>query len=224
MTVIIKSMKQVDYLIAGGGVAGTTSAEFIRLKDKSGSIVIVMEEPEILYSRVMLPHYLRDQITFERLYVRNKEQYDQNSIGLILNTRVDKIDTQNKKITLSNGEEIVYKKLLLATGGKVNKLQIPGADLEGVNYLRTIENVKNVKAWMGKSKKAAVVGSGFIGIEFAQSFKKAGIETTAIIREPYFWSTVVGENSGKLINQILEKNGVKIIANAEVKERHTRAR
>src|SRR3989344_5486674 len=125
-------MTKKDYLIIGGGVAGTTSAEFIRMNDPDGSITIVMEEPEILYSRVMLPHFLRDQIPFERLYVRKPEQYQEKNIELLKGVRADKIDTQNKEVYLSDKQEIVYKKLLVASGGKVNKLSVPGGDLKGI--------------------------------------------------------------------------------------------
>ena len=211
-------MRNVDYLIIGGGVAGTTSAEFIRMNDPNGSITIVMEEPEILYSRVMLPHYLRDQIPFERLYVRKQEQYDEKNIELSKGTRADKIDTRNKKIYLIGGQEIEYKKLLVASGGKVNKLSVPGGDLKGITYLRTIQDVKEVKELMNIAKGGVVIGGGFIGIEYAQSFVKAKLKTICIIREPYFWSNVVGENSGRLINKILQTNGVEIITQDQVKE------
>ncbi len=211
-------MKKVDYLIIGGGIAGTTTAEFIRMNDSSGSITIVMEEPERLYSRVMLPHYLRDKIPFERLYVRKPEQYTEKNIELLKGARANKIDTQNKKVSLSNNEEVEYNKLLIASGGKVNRLKIPGGDLPGVTYLRTIKDVKEVKDLMGKVENGIVIGGGFIGIEYAQSFVHAGLKTTCIIREPYFWGHVVGENSGKLINKILEENGIEVITESEVSE------
>src|SRR3990167_2561373 len=123
-------MKRVAYLIIGGGVAGTSAAEFIRMNDASSAIVIVMEEPERLYSRVLLPHYLRDQIPFERLHIRKPESYEENRIELMKGVRADIINIQKKEVTLSNGEKITYKKLLIASGGKVNKLQVSGADLK----------------------------------------------------------------------------------------------
>jgi len=207
-----------DYLIIGGGIAGTTAAEFIRINDSSGSITIITEEPDRLYSRVMLPHYLRDMVPYDRLYVRKLEQYQEKNIELFTNSRARRIDTENKKVILESGEEIEYGKLLIASGGKVNKLKIPGAELPGVAYLRTITDVKNVKDLMDKAKNGVVVGGGFIGIEYAQSFVKAGLKTTCIVREPYFWSLVVGENSGRFINKILEDNGVRVITDSEVAE------
>ena len=211
-------MKKTDYLIIGGGVAGTTAAEFIRIKDPSGSITIVTEEPDRLYSRVMLPHYLREMVPYDRLFVRTPDQYSEKKITLLTNSRVEKINTNLKNSILSNGEEIEYEKLLLASGGKVNKLSVAGSNLKGVTYLRTDLDAKGVKEQMNKAKNGVVVGGGFIGVEYAQSFIKSAIKTTCIIREPYFWSLVVGENSGRLISKILEKNGVQLITNAEVEE------
>ena len=211
-------MKKVKYLIIGGGIAGTTAAEFIRMNDSSGSITIVMEEPETLYSRVLLPHYLRDQVPYERLYVRKPEGYTEKNIDLVKGVRADKVNTQNNQVKLSSGDFIEYEKLLISSGGKVNRLGVPGKNLKGVTYLRTVKDVIEVKELMNKAKNGVVIGGGFIGIEYAQSFIKAGLKTTAIIREPYFWSNVVGENIGKLISKILQKNGVEIVSGSEVAE------
>lgn len=208
-------MKKVDYLIVGGGIAGTTAAEFIRMHDSSGSITIISEEPELLYSRVLLPHYLRDQIPVERLFIRKEEQYKEKNIDLIKGTRVNTVNTQDQKIELDNGEIIEYDKLLIASGGKVNKIDIRGKDLKGVTYLRTVADVKQIKEYMGKAQNASVVGGGFIGIEYAQSFVKAGLKPTIIMKDPFYWSQIVGENMGKLVSSILEKNGVDLIPNDE---------
>src|SRR3990172_3604140 len=105
-------MKNSDYLIVGGGVAGTTAAEFIRMNDPKGSITIIMEEPGRLYSRVMLPHFLQNKVPFERLYIRSLEQYEEKNIELLLGKRADTINTQDKKVFLSDGQEVGYKKLL----------------------------------------------------------------------------------------------------------------
>lgn len=211
-------MAKKDYLIIGGGIAGTTAAEFIRMHDSSGSISIIMEEPEFLYSRVLLPHVLRDQVPLERLYIRKEEHYKEKNIELIKGTRVNKVDTQKGEVELSNGEIIRYEKLLVASGVKVNRLDISGKDLKGVTYMRTVADVKQIKELMENAKNGVVIGGGFIGIEFAQTFVKFGIKTTVVMRDPYFWSHVIGENIGKLISQILQKNEVEIIAEDQPKE------
>jgi NAD(P)H-nitrite reductase large subunit len=204
-------MAEIDYLIIGGGIAGTSAADSIRSKDQNGSILIITEEPERVYSRVLLPHYLQNENTLQSLYLRKEEDYTSKKIELLKNERVIKLDTQRKTVETNKNQTFTYKKLLIASGGKVNKLPIPGKELPQVVYLRTIEDAKKIKDLISKSKEAVVLGGGFIGAEFAQSFKKNNLKTTVVIREKYFWEMVVGENSGRLLSNILTENGVNLI-------------
>lgn len=211
-------MKSTDFLVVGGGIAGTSAAEEIRSKDPNSSITILTEEPDRLYSRVLLPHYLRGENTPESLFVRRPESYTEKNINLATSTKVTTINTSEKKVTVVSGEEYSYKKLLIASGGKVNRLTTPGSDLPEVIYLRTLEDAKAAKQLISNAKEAVVLGGGFIGIEFAQSFVKNNLKTTAIIREKSFWETVVGENLGKFLSQILTLHGVNLITEAQVSE------
>lgn len=211
-------MIKVDYLIIGGGIAGTSAAEEIRSKDPNSTISIITEEPDRAYSRVLLPHYLRNENSLESLFVRTSESYQQKNIQLLTNLRATKVDTQAKLVTTSDDQVFNYAKLLIATGGKVNKLPIPGGNLPEVMYMRTLGDIKKIKETIGKSKEAVVLGGGFIGIEFAQSFLKNGLKTTAVIREKSFWEPVVGENSGKLLSQTLSDNGVVVVPETQATE------
>jgi NAD(P)H-nitrite reductase large subunit len=211
-------MRQVDYLILGGGIAGTSAAEAIRKTDQTGSVVILWDEPETLYSRVMLPDFLRDKVRFEQLFLRKKQDYEEKKIELLSPVTVARLDANAKKVTLTSGEEIAANKVLVATGGRVIKLPLPGGDLAGVTYLRTTENAKQIKELLTNSKEASVIGGGFIGIEYAQTFIKHGLKTTALVREKAFWEPVVGENSGRLLSQLLEKNGVTVKHETEAAE------
>ena len=211
-------MIKVDYLIVGGGIAGTTAAETIRSKDQHSSIIIITEEPDRLYSRVSLRRYLRNEITLENLFIRTPESYRQNNIQLLTSLRVVKVDSQNKVVTTNDNQIFNYSKLLIATGGKVNKLSTPGSNLSEVTYFRTLADVRKIKEIIGRSKEAVVLGGGFIGIDYAQSFVVNNLKTTVIIREKSFWEPFVGENSGKLLSKLLAENGVTVIADAQVTE------
>lgn len=211
-------MTKVDFLIIGGGIAGTTAAEEIRSKNQNASITIITEEPERLYSRVRIPHFLRNESPLEKLFVRTSESYQQNNIQLLTNLRVVKVDTQNKIVTTSDTQTFNYENLLVASGGKVNKLSIPGSILPEVVYMRTLEDAKKIKEIVERSKEAIVVGGGFIGIDFAQTFIQNGLKTTVIIREKSFWESVVGENSAKLLSQLLINNGVAVLTETQLME------
>ncbi len=211
-------MTKVDYLIIGGGIAGTSAAEEVRSKNPGATITIITEEPDRLYSRVLVPHFLRNENTLESLFVRTSENYQQKNIQLLTSLRVTKVDSQNKIVTTADNQTLNYEKLLIATGGKVNKLPTPGGTLPEIFYMRTLEDAKKIKETIGRSREAVVLGGGFIGIEFAQSFIKNGLKTTAIIREKSFWEPVVGENSGKLLSQLLIDNGVQVLTETQVTE------
>jgi len=211
-------MKKFDYLIIGGGIAGTSAAEEIRSKDSQGSIAIITDEPYQLYSRVQLPHYLRNEIKKEAIFIRNSKSYQEKNIQLFTSTSVARLNPTEKKVFTSNEKEFSYNKLLIASGGKVNRLNILGNDLEQIVYLRTLEDAIKVKDLMKKSKKAVSIGGGFIGIELAQSFVMNNLETTVVVREKAFWESMVGENIGKLLSQILIRNGVELVTEAEVDE------
>src|SRR3989304_2242340 len=119
-------MTKVDYLIIGGGIAGTTAAEGIRAKDPQSSITILTEESERLYSRVLLPHYLRGENTLESLYVRTSEVYQEKNISLLTQVRATKVDLSNKLVTTQSGQIFSFTKRFFAQGGRVNNLLIPG--------------------------------------------------------------------------------------------------
>ena len=211
-------MTKVDYLIIGGGIAGTTAAEEVRSKDPASTIAIITEEADRTYSRVLLPHFLRNENSLESLFIRTPESYKEKNIQLLTKLKVTKVDSQNKIVTTVDNQTFSYSKLLIASGGKANKLPLSGANLPEVVYMRTLEDIRKIKEIIGRSKEAVVLGGGFIGIEFAQSFLKNSLKTTAIIREKSFWEPVVGENSGKLLSQILIDHGVVVLPETQVTE------
>lgn len=216
----LAAMKKVNYLIIGGGIAGTTAAETIRQHDKTGSIAIVSDEPYPLYSRVMLSKadLFLGKIPIEKVFLKHDLWYKENTIELIAGRNAVRLDTAKKIVTLSDGAELNYEKLLLAIGSCSRKLDIPGAATDGVFVLRTIADAKALMKKTKKAKRALAIGGGFTNFEMCNLFRKLGIETTLVIRKPHFWDPVLDKPSAEIIEKALEKGGVKIIKNAEVKE------
>lgn len=212
------SERSVDYLIIGGGPAGTSAAEAIRRRDKGGSVAIVTDEPHPLYIRPSLAFYMRNKIQRDQLFQKKIEFYNKNSIELITEKKVAKISAAGKKAYLEDGGFISFKKLLVATGGRPRRWQIPGADLEGVCYLRTLNDAEAMMNRMRSSKKAIVVGGGFLGMDLNQTFRIAGLDVVNIIREKVFWSRFLDEDGGRLIEKILKENGIRMIPEDEVTE------
>jgi NAD(P)H-nitrite reductase large subunit len=215
-------MQKFDYLIVGGGVAGTTAAETIRKNDQKGTIAIISEEPEPLYSRLTLHHYLKDLIPLERLYLRNEDSYKEKRIDFFKGKKAQELDVSKKEIKLSDGQVLGFGKLLIATGGYPNVWQVSGAEKKGVFYLRTLEDAKNIRARIeetkGSNPNAIVVGGGFVGLDLLTSFAKQNLATTVLVIEDYFWQGKVDEESGKLIEDILKKNNIKVQVAEETEE------
>ncbi len=211
-------MELTKYLIIGGGVAGTTCAEAIRTKDKTSRIVIVTDEAEPLYSRILLskPHFVLHKIPFENVYLRKPEWYATQGIELMTRTHVEKIDIKTKTIHCHNGTELKYEKLLLAVGGIVKTLDVPGASEERICYIRTLADGQKFMEKIPVTTHAVVVGSGFIGFEACDVLRKAGIKTSLVLRKNYFWESLLDKPSCMMIEKALINIGVTIIKQTEL--------
>ena len=208
-------MEKVDYLIVGGGVAGVTAAETIRENDSQSSVAIISDENEPLYSRIQLPHYLRSEFGLGGVYLRKWENYQQKNIQIFASKTASALDTKSRILTLDDGQKLIFSKLLIASGSKLNTLSLLGSNLKGVHYLRTITDANSILESMKEAKTAVVVGGGFIGLEFAHTFTTNNLKTTFLILEPYFWQRMWDETSGKLVEKILRENGVECLVNEE---------
>ena len=235
-------MNHTQYLIIGGGAAGTSAAETVRGIDKDGSITIISDEIHPLYSRVMLskPNFFLGKIPFDQVWLKGEEWYKQNSVTFMGGKTAISLDTVNKIVTLkdcvipakagiqdqtldsrlrgNDNQQITYEKLLIANGVRTRPWNVPGADKKGIYSLRTLEDGKAIMGAIKNTKRTVTIGGGFISFEMADLLKLAGLETTMILRESYFWEPTLDEASGLMIEQALTKAGIKIVKNAEVAE------
>jgi len=211
---------EFKYLIIGGGVAGTTAANAIRQNDQSGSIGIVSDEPHYLYSRIMLskPNFFLGKIPFEQIWLKDKSWYKNNNIDFRGGKKAVKLDPGSKIIYLDDQTEIKYEKLLLATGLNPRRLPVPGADKQGVFYLRTLDHGKAIIAAVASVKQAVAIGGGFISFEMANLLQLSGAQVSIIIRESRFWEPILDETASQIVEAAIKKSGVNIIPNTEVKQ------
>jgi len=213
-------MEEVKYLIIGGGIAGTTAAETIRRNDPDGSIAIVSDEPYRLYSRIMLskPNFFLEKIPFDQIWLKKESWYAENKINFLGGRTAVKLDSTAKVVTLDNAVELHYEKLLLAIGGCARKWDTAGASRKGIYYLRTLDHAKEIISAVKSAKQAVAVGGGFISFEMCDMLKLAGLDVTLVMRENHYWEPLLDETSGRLIEEALERGGVKIIRKAEIGE------
>jgi len=211
-------VNEANYLIVGGGVAGTTAAETIRTNDKTGSITVISDEPYRFYSRILLskPNFFLEKIPFDQVWLKDESWYTQNGINLLAGRQAMSIDPQNKIVALDDGSKWHYGKLLLAIGTCARKWGVPGADKKGVLPLRTLDDAKEIISRVKTTKQAILIGSGFISFEMAEMLRLAGVDVTLVILESYYWEPLLDETSGRMIEKVLLANGVKILHKSEV--------
>ena len=172
------------FVIVGGGHAAGQAAASLRQEGYAGELVILADEPHIPYQRPPLSkQYLAGEQGLDRVYLRAAKFYADKDVHVRMAARAAGIDRDAKTVVLEGGGDIAYDKLLLATGGRPRILDIPGADLPGVHYLRTIADSDAIKADLAPRRRLAVVGGGYIGLEVAAVAVAAGLSVTVVEME-----------------------------------------
>ena len=205
-------MEHVPYVIIGGGPAGNAAAEAIRRRDKTGRVILICAEPHLPYDRVPLSKdYLLGKITREQVFLKNPRFYERNTIEVLLQNPATALDVSQRQVTLADGQQLGFDTLLLATGGRPRRLPIPGADLNGIYYLRNLEDTEAIQHGLQGARRAVVIGGGFIGCELAAGFAQLGLETTVIELTPALLSLVVDPETSTFVATYLRQQGVTIL-------------
>lgn len=206
-----QSGAQETYVVIGAGHAAGQAAVSLRSKGFTGRLRLIGEESYAPYQRPPLSKaFLSGDLGLERLYFKPPDYYAKNNIDLKLNTTVTRLDCAAKTVTLKGGREIAYDKALLTTGSRVRKIPLPGADLPGVFYLRTIADVEGIRALCRKGAKIVIVGGGYIGLEVAASSKKLGLEVTVLEAESRVMARAVGKPVSDFFEKLHAEEGVTI--------------
>ncbi len=203
-------------LIIGGGMAGGNAAVTLREEGFRDPVVIVSQEPGIPFGRPPLSKtYLRSEEDLDGWYVRPAGWYDEHDVDRT-ESAVDLIDTAARTVRLSSGQELGYDKVLIATGGRNRRLEIPGAALPGVHYLRTVADCEAIKSEAGPGKRAVVVGMSFIGSEVAASLTQLGVQVTTVFPGRHPLERVLGAEIGETFGEIHAAKGVELLAEEQV--------
>jgi NADPH-dependent 2,4-dienoyl-CoA reductase/sulfur reductase-like enzyme/nitrite reductase/ring-hydroxylating ferredoxin subunit len=196
-------------VIVGGGAAGHAAAEMLRREGFIGKLTILSADEAPPVDRPNLSKdYLAGTAPEEWIPLRPPEHFAAQRIELALGTRVASIDVENKSVLTADGKTYAYGALLLATGADPIRLKIPGADLPHVHYLRSLADSRAIIEKLGSSKRAVVLGSGFIGLEVAASLKKRGLEVHVVSPDARPLEKVLGPELGDFVRQLHEQNGV----------------
>lgn len=202
-------MSGPTFVVVGANLAGGRAVETLRAEGFDGRVVLVGAEPHRPYERPPLSkEVLRGEQEPAKAYLRDEPWYAENDVELRLGTRATDLDPAGKTITLEGGERLAYDRLLLATGGRVRRLEVPGADLDGVFTLRTIDDALAIRERLSPGAPLVVIGAGFIGAEVAASAKTIGCEVTVLEIAEVPLGRALGEEVGRVYAEIPRERGV----------------
>jgi NAD(P)H-nitrite reductase large subunit len=201
---------QRNYVIVGNGFAGTTCAEHLRKLDPTSSIVMFADEAYPLYNRIALPPLLRKQVTKQKVIMRDLAWHEKHGIELHLGTRVDRIDAAGTAVE-ANGRSYSYDALLVATGGRPNPSDTPGAAGAGNVYnFQYMDDTLAISEQLDTAKSAVAVGGSFIAYELAEAFASRGVETHWLVRGPRFLRRMLDEVAGEMVDDAAREDGVHV--------------
>ena len=204
------------FVIVGAGLAGAKAAETLREEGFDGELLLIGDEPERPYERPPLSKdYLRGE-TAEKPYVHPESFYADNEIELQSSTRVTGIDAGLSELLLEGDRRLGYDRLLLATGAVPRRLDVPGADLDGIHYLRTLADSQRIAERIVRGGRLVVVGSGWIGAEIAASARQKGCEVTMIEMSSLPLERVLGPEVGQVYLDIHRDHGIEFFPETTV--------
>jgi 3-phenylpropionate/trans-cinnamate dioxygenase ferredoxin reductase component len=196
-------------VIVGASLAGAKAAETLRTEGYDGPIVLVGAENELPYERPPLSKgYLQGKADRDSVYVHPREWYTESDVDLRLGVSVTGINRAAHEVTLSDGARVGYTKLLLTTGSSPRRLPVPGADLDGVLYLRSLADSDLLKATFGRASRAAVIGAGWIGLEAAAAARDAGLDVTVLEAAELPLLRVLGSEVAQVFADLHRDHGV----------------
>lgn len=206
-----------DILIIGAGQAAAQAVQSLRAEGFAGPIRIFGDEPYAPYQRPPLSKkFLAGEIGFDRVELKAEDFYAGAGVETHWGTRVTEIDRREKRILTGDGQSFAYGKLLIATGSRVRELNVPGFDLEGVHYLRNIDDVKSIQAHFKPGARMVVVGGGYIGLEVAAVAVKRGLDVTVLETADRVMARVVDPIVSRFYERVHREEGVKIATGVTV--------
>jgi 3-phenylpropionate/trans-cinnamate dioxygenase ferredoxin reductase subunit len=207
------------FMIVGAGLAGAKAAQALREEGFHGPLVLVGEESERPYERPPLSKgYLQGKDERETVYVHPSQWYTEHDVDLRLGATVTAVDPAGHEVTLADGSRLGYAKLLLTTGSSPRPLPVPGADLDGVHYLRRLSDSDRIKKLLTSASRIAVIGAGWIGLETAAAARTAGVEVTVLESGELPLLRVLGREVSQIFADLHTDRGVDLRCGVEVAE------
>lgn len=204
-------------VIIGAGQAGGQLAFGLRNEHYSGPIVLIGAEGHAPYQRPPLSkQHLTGAMGLEKVWLKPASAYAESNIQHRSACRVEAIDRDAHRITLDDGSNLDYRSLALATGSRLRRLALPGSDLVGIHYLRTLDDMRALQADLQAERRLVLVGGGYIGLEVAAAGIKLGLRVTVLEQGEQLMSRVVGSEVADFYFDLHARAGVSIRTGVEV--------
>jgi 3-phenylpropionate/trans-cinnamate dioxygenase ferredoxin reductase component len=208
-----------SYVIVGASLAGAKAAETLRAEGFEGRLVMIGSETERPYERPPLSKgYLTGEARRESLYVHPTQWYDEHDVDLRLGATVTGIDRSGHQVTLADGSQVGYTKLLLTTGSSPRPLAVPGAELDGVHYLRTADDSDRIRTAFQDAARVTVIGGGWIGLEAAAAASTGGADVTVLEAAELPLLRVMGSKVAEVFASLHREHGVDLRTSVQAAE------
>jgi 3-phenylpropionate/trans-cinnamate dioxygenase ferredoxin reductase subunit len=207
------------FLIVGASLAGAKAAETLRTEGFAGRVILLGEEPELPYERPPLSKgYLLGTQARDKAFVHERAWYDEQNIELRTGLRAEQLDPAGHTVTVATGERLDYDKLLLTTGSVVRRLDVPGAEQNGVRYLRRIEEADALRDVLVEGARLIVIGGGWIGLEVTAAARVRGAAVTLVEVASLPQQRVLGDELAQVFADLHAEHGVDLRLNTGVRE------
>jgi len=200
------------YVILGNSAAGLTAIDAIRQRDKTGPITLISKEPDPAYSRVALPYILSKEKNLRQITLQDDGYFRANNVETIIGTGADGLDTANKTVTLENGRDISYDKLLIATGSTSRVPPVLGIDQADVCYHWTLADTRKLEEQMANARTCFVIGAGFISLLTVSALiKGAPLKYTVVEIADQVMPQLLDETGGKALERGMREKGIEVV-------------
>ena len=212
-------------VIAGAGHAAGQVVATLKQQKFDGRIVLIGDEPYLPYQRPPLSKkFLAGEMPPQRLYFKPPSFYEDPLLEQRLSTRVESINLADSSVSCSDGTQVHFDKLVLATGSRVRRVAVPGAELDGIHYLRSIADVERIRADIAEARRLVIVGAGYIGLEVAAVSRQLGLDVTVVEMADRVMSRVVSPEISAFYQQQHTQHGVCLLLSTGLESFHGEGR
>lgn len=203
-----------SYVVIGDGIAGSTAAETIREEDPDADILVITDEGEPLYNRILIKEFAKGKLPEAPIAIHEEEWYDERDIDLQLNTYVTQVDADEHWVETHEGNRIEYDKLLVATGGTPAQLPVDGSHGKGIHHFWTFEDARNIRHDAENADAAVIIGAGLLGIDLAAICGAQDVPAHYLMRGNCWWRYALSEDGAEIIHDAMREMDVTPVFNS----------